>query len=779
MLNPTLQKYVAAIALANFLNLNLHAAAMANPSRAPATDERDIASETYVVKCTVPSDLDDQIAEQTSKLHRGAARLAKLTEEKVDERSLKALKRLDKLVNINEASPYDFERAVGPLVKRAGLAEKAGRLIEKLREDLEDDSEMAAKFFWQDLRIKSQQLLTGELDANALMQNLSYYWANGFVKNTTRYYGLKALKHLVQHERSLGRLRHFSVDEYQKLTAKLRSGMARSKKNGKINVDLDSDALDQFLGGLTKEKGKSKKKGRGKRTESSIRPVDVAKALFGFFKAASTGNSVVKGQSTVMRGVMLTASMAAAAAALSATNTNQGFTYTEDVPYSFGNSPIVISGAFNGTVSAKLTLSGAIGPGDLASNASNSVNPTFNAGVWRASGNESDVNAHLATLGFDPDQDVDWDFNIFVELDDPSGGRVADVMPGIAIPVNDKPVLDRNNLEIDEGAVVTPTPTHLRATDIDNTDAELVWNVEGMQNLELYRVNDPSNVGNVRFNFTQAEIDNGDMRFRSPGGMPSANLTVCDQQPLCTAPQALGFIFTPLVTALTAGPPPELVDSSSSADGQIAGVAPFEFFGGVIALTVTCASAGAFAWKTWQGHKGKHTRENYPVAAAARKELKLDIYDFNSDDGRTLIDSVETSLLRNLGLEGQTLTFAQQAALGNLVAGAIRSRHSEFGYQERGMVHPLNLVKHGRSSIDVDKLSGKIQQISDYITGCTGATTVVAGSPEDIVRQLLAGAETRLSTAGPVAGVGDSAVGHTGDVVLTVDAVGDDNGNGQ
>jgi len=93
--------------------------------------------------------------------------------------------------------------------------------------------------------------------------------------------------------------------------------------------------------------------------------------------------------------------------------------------------------------------------------------------------------------------------------------------------VNVAPVIDDNQLTINEGQAVVLTPTDLRATDADNDNDALVFTVVNVQHGQFEKVSVP---GVPITRFIQQEIGNANIRFVHDGGeiAPSFSVKVSD-----------------------------------------------------------------------------------------------------------------------------------------------------------------------------------------------------------------------------------------------------------
>lgn len=138
-------------------------------------------------------------------------------------------------------------------------------------------------------------------------------------------------------------------------------------------------------------------------------------------------------------------------------------------------------------------------------------------------GNQSVVVStwNFATLSVTPPLDSDTDFTLGVSATATEGanGAAATTNAALAVdvvPVNDAPVLATNaGLTVDEGAAITLTPGMLRATDVDNTAAQLVYSVAAAPaNGRLERIAAP---GIAITSFTQDDLDNGRIRYVHDG----------------------------------------------------------------------------------------------------------------------------------------------------------------------------------------------------------------------------------------------------------------------
>ncbi|TKB11846.1 cadherin-like domain-containing protein [Desulforhopalus sp. IMCC35007] len=93
--------------------------------------------------------------------------------------------------------------------------------------------------------------------------------------------------------------------------------------------------------------------------------------------------------------------------------------------------------------------------------------------------------------------------------------------------VNDAPVMGNNILTVSEGSTVTLSSANLSATDIDNIDGTLTFNVSGVTGGYFQRT---AAVGTAITNFTQSEIIGGEIQFVDNGDetKPAYSVTVSD-----------------------------------------------------------------------------------------------------------------------------------------------------------------------------------------------------------------------------------------------------------
>jgi len=125
-----------------------------------------------------------------------------------------------------------------------------------------------------------------------------------------------------------------------------------------------------------------------------------------------------------------------------------------------------------------------------------------------------------------------------------SGGTAA------VINVNDAPVLGNNELTISEGATVIFDSSMLSASDVDNPDPGLIFNVSAVNAGQFERVS----TGSIITAFTQADIAAGEVRFVHDGSQtpPSYNVSVSDG-------------------SAGAGPTPAIIDLISVNDAPVLG----------------------------------------------------------------------------------------------------------------------------------------------------------------------------------------------------------------
>ena len=112
------------------------------------------------------------------------------------------------------------------------------------------------------------------------------------------------------------------------------------------------------------------------------------------------------------------------------------------------------------------------------------------------------------------------------EVTDALGHSSTAVVTITITPVNDSPVLGNNNLIITEGATVIFDSTMLSATDVDNSDPGLTFNISGVTGGHFERVSTGMNMTV----FTQNDITSGEVQFVQDGGetAPTYSVSVTD-----------------------------------------------------------------------------------------------------------------------------------------------------------------------------------------------------------------------------------------------------------
>ncbi|WP_179228285.1 DUF4347 domain-containing protein [Leptolyngbya ohadii] len=114
---------------------------------------------------------------------------------------------------------------------------------------------------------------------------------------------------------------------------------------------------------------------------------------------------------------------------------------------------------------------------------------------------------------------------IAITVNDGDGGTSTAVSTVINVtPFNDPPVLGNNTLTIEEGQRITLSSANLSATDVDNNNAELIFDVVNVRE-GLFLVD-----GTARTSFTQQNISDGKVEFAHNGGesAPSFEIRVRD-----------------------------------------------------------------------------------------------------------------------------------------------------------------------------------------------------------------------------------------------------------
>ncbi|MFO1005951.1 MAG: Ig-like domain-containing protein [Planctomycetaceae bacterium] len=152
-------------------------------------------------------------------------------------------------------------------------------------------------------------------------------------------------------------------------------------------------------------------------------------------------------------------------------------------------------------------------------------------GVLNLSGSASstDYSSVLRTLTYNnTSQNPDTTTRTIEVVATAAGGSSAVVTSSVAITsTNDVPVVTSNSLTISEGGTVVFDHSHLNATDLDNTPAQLMYSVNTVSHGQFEYVAQP---GVAITTFTQAEIDAGLVQFTHDGGEspPSYSLIISD-----------------------------------------------------------------------------------------------------------------------------------------------------------------------------------------------------------------------------------------------------------
>ncbi len=195
-----------------------------------------------------------------------------------------------------------------------------------------------------------------------------------------------------------------------------------------------------------------------------------------------------------------------------------------------------------------------------------------------SAGNQSVVVTgwNFATLTVTPFLDSDTDFPLGVSTTATEGANGATATTSImlavdVVPVNDAPVLATNvGLTVDEGGIAVLTPAMLTVTDVDNTNAQLVYLISvSPTNGRLESAAAPGVSVAI---FTQDDLDNGRIRYVHDGSE-----TIADALTFSVSDEAGGGIGA-TVFAITVNPvndaPALTVNRLSLTDGQTVTLTP-------------------------------------------------------------------------------------------------------------------------------------------------------------------------------------------------------------
>ena len=117
-------------------------------------------------------------------------------------------------------------------------------------------------------------------------------------------------------------------------------------------------------------------------------------------------------------------------------------------------------------------------------------------------------------------------------------------------PVDDAPSITVNSLTIDEGGSVVLSNANLNSSDPDNNAAQLTYTVSNVKNGQFELVGSP---GVAITTFTQAQLDEGHVRFVQNGGQaaPSYDVKVSDGS-LSDGPRQASITYTSVSVGSTA-----------------------------------------------------------------------------------------------------------------------------------------------------------------------------------------------------------------------------------
>jgi len=108
---------------------------------------------------------------------------------------------------------------------------------------------------------------------------------------------------------------------------------------------------------------------------------------------------------------------------------------------------------------------------------------------------------------------------------------------------NDAPALDNNGINVTQGQTIVLDSSMLSATDVDNTDNTITFNISNVSNGWFALAADTFT---AITSFTQQQINNSEVVFVHDGGelAPAYDVTVTDSQPLSDGPTAATISFS-------------------------------------------------------------------------------------------------------------------------------------------------------------------------------------------------------------------------------------------
>ena len=195
--------------------------------------------------------------------------------------------------------------------------------------------------------------------------------------------------------------------------------------------------------------------------------------------------------------------------------------YTEDKVLKLSN--IVVADVDSAALTATLTLSDAT-VGALSTPVSGTVTTRYDpaTGVWSASGAVADVNAVLAAVQFTPALNFNGTFSVATRVSDGLAAPLAGAKLFTGVPVNDAPVLAFiGSLAVGEGSVSALGAAQLRATDVDDGAAQLIYTVltAPAHGTVLLGAAALASGGT----FTQADLDAGRLAYRHDSSETTAD----------------------------------------------------------------------------------------------------------------------------------------------------------------------------------------------------------------------------------------------------------------
>jgi len=193
---------------------------------------------------------------------------------------------------------------------------------------------------------------------------------------------------------------------------------------------------------------------------------------------------------------------------------------TEDTALAIGG--VSITDPDGGTIDVALTVSNGVLTVSLAGGATITAGAN-GSGTLTLSGTIAQVNAALASLGYQGLPDYSGPDSLRIVSSDPAGASDVDVVAINVAAVNDAPVLGSNSFTINAGSPLLLSGANLSASDVDNAAGSLVFTVGSVTN-GFFLV-----AGAQAASFTQTQIAAGQVQFVPTGaGAPGFAIFVSD-----------------------------------------------------------------------------------------------------------------------------------------------------------------------------------------------------------------------------------------------------------